>query len=74
MSNPITGIVTPDINWSISKVARLTRLSRPTVMKLLTAGMIPRETKLITLDKIAAGYGYRVEVNFVPLDNGSEAK
>lgn len=74
MSNELTGIVTPEISWSISKVARQTKLSRPTVTKLLTATVIPRETKLETLDKMAKFYGYRVIVSFEPIegvDNGS---
>lgn len=71
MSNPITGIVTPEISWSISGVARHTKLSRPTITKLLNAPSIPRETKLETLDKIAAYYGYRVKVEFEPIEAAS---
>lgn len=49
----------------VVKLAKKVGVSRNTIGRLIANDTLPRDVKLETLDKIAAGLGYRVEVSFV---------
>lgn len=69
MLNPLRDI-TQSCKTPVYKVADQLGLSRATLVRLTAKDGLPRNVPLTTLDKVAAAYGYRVEVNFVPLEKG----
>lgn len=56
----------------VYKLAKEIGVSRVTIGNLIADDVMPRNVQLSTLDKIAAGLGYEVRLDFVPMDNGDE--
>lgn len=54
----------------VTRLAEMVGVSRNTISPLIATDEMPRNVRLSTLDQIAQGLGYRVEVDFVPNEEG----
>lgn len=54
----------------VTRLAEMAGVSRNTISPLIATDEMPRNVRLSTLDQIAQGLGYRVEVDFVPNEEG----
>ena len=71
MDNELRIIVKGKNDKSLTKLADEAGVSRNTIAALIAPlNSLPRDTKLSTLDKLAAALGYRVNVTFEKVDNG----
>jgi hypothetical protein len=71
MLNPLFLIVRKS-RKPVYELAKEVGVSRNRIGQLIADDDMPRNVQLNTLDRIAAGVGYRVNVEFVPIGNGDE--